>query len=76
MPLRRGITLGLLLGIVPLSADHVQIPREGLRVAPCHGQLLLLGLVLVTQLSVIGGVGCYVQVRDEGLPQLGGAGGG
>ena len=65
--------MDLLLGIVPLGADHVQIPRAGLQVSPCHGQLLLLGLILVTQLSVIGGVGRYVQVRDEGLPQLGGA---
>ena len=76
LSLRRGGTLDLLLGIVPLGADHVQVPCEGLQVSPCHGQLLLLGLVLVTQLSVIGGVGRYVQVRDEGLPQLGGAGGG
>ena len=76
LPLRRDRTLDLLLGIVPLGADHVQTPREGLQVAPCHGQLLLLGLVLVTQLSVIGGVGRYVQVRDKGLPHLGGAGGG
>ena len=57
LPLRRGVTLGLLLGIVALSANHVLIPREGLQVAPRHGQRLLLGLVLVTQLSVIGGVG-------------------
>ena len=35
LPLRRGRTLDLLLGIVPLGADHVQIPREGLQVAPC-----------------------------------------
>ena len=74
LPLRRGETLDSLLGIVPLGADHVQVPCEGLQVSPCHGQLLLLGLVLVTQLSVIGGVGRHVQVRDEGLPQLGGAG--
>ena len=76
LPLRRGVTLGLLLGIVSLCANHVQIPREGLQVAPRHGQLLLLGLVLVTQLSVIGGVGRDVQVWDEGLPHLGGTGGG
>ena len=57
LPLRRGVTLGLLLGIISFCANHVRIPCEGLQVAPCHGQLLLLGLVLVTQLSVIGGVG-------------------
>ena len=76
LPLRCGGTLDLLLGIVPLGADHVQVPFEGLQVPLCHGQLLLLGLVLVTHLSVIGGVSRYVLVRDKGLSHLGGAGGG
>ena len=76
LPLCRGVTLGLLLGIISFCANHVQIPCEGLQVAPCHGQLPLLGLVLVTQLSVVGGVGRDIQVRDERLPYLGGTGGG
>ena len=76
LPLCRGATLGLLLGIIPFGAHRVQIPREGLQVAPRHGQLPSLGLILVMQLSVVGGVGCDIQVRDKRLPHLGGAGGG
>ena len=76
LPLCRGGTLGLLLGIISLCANHVQIPCEGLQVALCHSRLRLLGLVLVTQLSVVGGVGRDVQVRDERPPHVGGTGGG
>ena len=76
LPLCRGATLGLLLGIISFCAHHVQISREGLQVAPCHGQLPPLGLVLVMQLSVVGGIGRDIQVRDERLSHLGGTGGG
>ena len=60
LPLRSGLPLDLLQGVGPLNVNQVQVTLEGRQVILRNAQLLLLGIVPVTQWGIVGGVGRHV----------------
>ena len=57
LPLCSSCALDLAQGVVPLFADKVKVMLEGHQVILRSAQFLLLGVVPVTQLGIVGGVG-------------------
>ena len=61
---------GQLAGVWKLRPGRQRISLEQLQVLLCNTQPLLLGIIPVSQLGIVGGVGSLVQVRDKGLTRL------
>ena len=70
LPLRSGCTLDLPQGVVPFISDKVLVTLEARLVISRSAQFLLLGVLPVTRLGIVGGVGRDVELRDKGLTRL------